>query len=248
MESARRAFAEGRLPSRGEVVLIGQAGSGVLIRLRISRRYRLFDSLMVRGFIKQKALDRLALLISDDFQPGKAERGLLAVVDRVDLEDPVTSSDPRLARLVRAARQEWAGIRRPMLSIRGRPWPVALLAFVLSSEIVIDLLRVRWIVAGSYSWLPMIPSTAASAAFAAYVVLIAATVVELWRQTRLGYVLALVLAGVQFARPIILLIPFARAGELNQWLFWLAWSWALPAFIWLGLGMLYQERRARSLA
>jgi hypothetical protein len=246
MESVRRSSADGRLPRRGEALLIGQAASGGLIRLRVPRVYRWFDALVVRGFIKQKALDRLGILIGDDYQYGKSSRFRLAIMDRGDAKARGVSSDRDLARLARAARQEWSGIRRPMFSMLGRPWPVALLAFVLSSEVVIGLLRVRWILAGAYSWLPMISSTAASAAFAAYLVLIAATVVALWRQTRLGYVLALVLAAVQFARPIILAIPVTRAGELDHWILWLAWSWAFPAVIWLGLGMLYQERRARA--
>lgn len=68
MESVRRSSAEGRLPRRGEALLIGHAASGGLIRLRVPRVYRWFDALMVRGFIKQKALDGLGILIGDDYQ------------------------------------------------------------------------------------------------------------------------------------------------------------------------------------
>src|SRR5260370_36195221 len=108
MESVRRSAAEGRLPARGEALLIGQADAGGLIKVRISRRYRWFDAYMVRGLIQLKALDRLGILIGDDFDKNMPGRGLLALVDREGIVDEGAGADPRLARLAHAARGAWS--------------------------------------------------------------------------------------------------------------------------------------------
>jgi hypothetical protein len=246
MESIKRSVAEGRQPRRGEALLIGQAASGGLIRLKIPRRYRLFDTLMVRAFVKRKEVDRLGIVVGDDSPERNSKRFGVALIDRADVEIRAGSLDPRIAKLARAAQQGWSGIRPPMRSVIGRPWPIAYLTLVLLVELALGLRNASRILAGDFAWLPVIPEPDASAAYAVYLVVVVVTLVALWRQTKLGYVLALCLAGLQVVRPIAVVISEAQTVESSQLVVWLAWSLLLPACLVLGLGLLYQERRLRT--
>ena len=84
----------------------------VAIRMRISRWYRWVDSLAVRGFIQHRALERLGILVGDDFQEGKPKRFLVALVDRANVDIQAGSADRQLLRLSRAARRLRRDIRR----------------------------------------------------------------------------------------------------------------------------------------
>jgi hypothetical protein len=243
LESVGRSVANGRPLLRGEVLLIGQVASGGLIRMRIPRLYRLFDALMVRGFIKQKALERLGIVIGGDSEEGNPKRILVALVSRADPVVERDTADRNLARLARAATEEWSGLRRPMLSVYGRPWPIALMIVVLVLDLVLGLERMGWVVAGYYSWLPMISPPSAELLYAMYLVLLATTAFALWRQMRFGYGLALTLAVVQLVRSIVLTIVSAQSATVESLVLYLAGAWLFPAFILLSLGMLYWERR-----
>ena len=213
LESVNRSAAEGRSLRRGEVLLIGQAAFGGLIRLRIPRRYRLFDALMVRGFIKQKGLERLGILVADDLEEGQP-RFLLALVNRDDALVQGGSADPNLVRLSRAATQEWLGIRPPMTTVLGLPWPIALMVVVLVLDLGLGLERMAF---GKYSWLPMIPSLSAEVIYFVYLVLVAMTAVVLWRRMKFGYGLALTVAAVQLVRSIALTVESAQSATIDPW-------------------------------
>jgi hypothetical protein len=253
-----------------EALLLGQTASGGWKRLRLPARYSWFESLMVRAFIKQTRIGRLAILIADDFDHGRPRRLRLECVDPARAGDeileaplvgmPGNNMQPglwalrtndvggRLAKLARAARSEWSGApAAPMRKLLGRPWLLTLLVFALSLGLVEHLLRIRWIVAGDYSWMPIAPPAAANVMYAADVVLIAATLVGLWRQSRLGYVLALTLAAVEFLRPIALVIPVAASMTTTGVARYLGVSWLTSALIWVAVGTIYFEKRARVL-
>jgi hypothetical protein len=254
-----------------EALLLGQTASGGWTRLRLPARYSWFEALMVRAFIKQKRLDRLAILVADEFDHGRPRRLRLECVDPARKQDeileaplvamPGNSMQPglwalrsegtggRLAKLARAARAEWSDApAAPMRLLLGRPWLLTLLVFALSLGLVEHVLRIRWIVAGHYSWMPFVPPQAANIMYAADVVLIAATVVGLWRQSRLGYVLALTLAGVEFVRPIVIIIPVARSMTVSEVAVYLVLSWLFSALILVTFLALYLERRSRKLS
>lgn len=257
-----------RMLGRREALLMGQTAGGSWTRLRIPARYAWFEGLLVQSFIKLQKVDRLAILIVDDYQNGRPRRLRLECVDRAQPRDetleaslvamPGNRMEPglwavssegagdRLAKLARAARKEWSGARPGMRLVSGRPWPLTLLALVLAIELVAGLVRIRWVLAGSYSWLPIIPTAAAAVVFAIYVMLVGVTLATLWRQARLGYVLALVVAAVQFVRPIALVIPVAHLMTFDRMAWYLLFSWLLPIYIWLALGLLYWEKRSRA--
>jgi hypothetical protein len=208
-----------RVLTSREALLLGQTKNGGWKRMRLPARYSWFEGLMVRAFIKQTRIGRLAILIADDFDHGRPRRLRLECVDPARTQDelleaplvamPGNSIQPglwamrsetsggRLAKLAHAARAEWSGAPAPpMRLLLGRPWLLTLLVFALSLGLVEHLLRIRLIVTGYYSWLPIVPSAAANILYAADLVLIAATVVGLWLQSRVGYILALTLALV----------------------------------------------------
>jgi hypothetical protein len=249
-----------------EALLIGQTAAGGWKRLRLPARYSWFEALLVRAFIKQTRIGRLAILIADDFDHGRPRRLRLECVDPARTQDelleaplvamPGNSIQPglwalrsegsvgRLAKLAHAARAEWSGTPAPpMRLLLGRPWLLTLLVFALSLGLVEHLLRIRWIVMGYDSWLPMVPSVASNVMYAADVVLIAATVVGLWLQSRVGYVLALTLALVEFVRPIAVVIPVAASMTTTGIARYLGAQWLTSALICIALGTIYFERR-----
>jgi hypothetical protein len=253
-----------------EALLIGQTATGGWKRLRLPARYSWFEALMVRAFIKQTRIGRLAILIADDFDHGRPRRLRLECVDPARTQDemleaplvamPGNSIQPglwalrsessvgRLAKLAHAARAEWSRAPAPpMRLLLGRPWLLTLLVFALSLGLVLHLLRIRWIVAGYYSWLPIVPSAAVNVMYAADLLLIAATVVGLWLQSRVGYILALTLALVEFLRPIAVVIPEAASMTTTGVARYLGAQWLTSAFICVALGTIYFERRTRVL-
>jgi hypothetical protein len=72
--------------------------------------------------------------------------------------------------------------------------------------------------------------------------------VSLWRQTRLGFTLALCLAAVQFVRPIALVIPVERSMTVHDVAVYLAYSWIYPAAIVIMLGLLTIDRKRSEAA
>gem|GEM_PF-4695406 len=176
----------------------------------------------------------------------------VAFADRDTAQSAAGVSDPRLARLVAAAAYEWSHPRaalKPMRVWFGRPYPIVLLVFVLCTELGVEVLRITRVLEGRYSWLPLLPTPAAEVLFAAYLVLVIATIVLLWRQSSIGYRLAWLLSAVQFVRPLALYLPLTHSYGLGTVEFWVVWSWSYPAMIWLMFALLYMERlrRARSL-
>ena len=225
------------MPRSGEVLLLGQDGDGLVIRLRIPRRYRWFDELMVRGFTKQKAIERLAIVIGGD-----TGQFLLTLVDRTSPAAPAGAADERLARLAGAAKLEWAGVHAPMRALFGRPWTLTLLVVVFALDIVLGLVRMRLVFAGDYSWLPIVSTQAAAIVYAAYLVVSAVTVATLWRQMVLGFALALTLAAVQLFRSVILLIPEVQSMTVDRLASYLIFALLFPAVVVICLGLLYRDR------
>ncbi|HEX9098006.1 MAG TPA: hypothetical protein VF956_00800 [Candidatus Dormibacteraeota bacterium] len=254
-----------------DALLLGQTATGSWKRLRIPAHYSWMEGGMVSGFVRHFGIERLAILVSDDFAQGRPRRLRLLCLDRASTKDetleaslvamPGNRMEPglwalssagtgaRLAKLAHAARTEWSGVRRPIFGLlMGRPWPLAVLVLELCLVMSADLLRIRWVVAGAYNWLPMIPLAAADVAYALYLGLIGATVVSLWRQTRLGYVLALCLAAVQFVRPIAVVIPVEGSMTARDVATYLAYSWIYPAAIVIMLGLLTIDRKRSAAA
>jgi len=246
LESVRRSAAEGRSPRRGEVLLIGQAASHGLIRLRIPRRYRLFDTWMVRGFIKQKSLEQLGIVVAKDVLEGQPDQFVLSLVNRGDPEVEAGSLDPKVERLSQIARQEWLGIRPPMLSLLGRPWPIALLVVALALDLVLGLERIGLVLAGYYIWFPIIPPISSEVLYVAYLVLVAVTAFALWGRLKAGYSLALTVAAVQLIRSIVVTIASTQSASIESIAWYLLGAWLFPAVILISLGLVYWEGRKRA--
>jgi len=231
------------MPKKGETLLIGATNDGVWTRTIVS--HRLTAPLMVRGLITLKKLDRMAIVI-----PGDSSREFrVAFADRESAGDPAGVSDRRLARLVGAAAYEWKHPRAlpgPMRQWFGRPYPIVVLVIVLGTELGFDLLRIPRLLSGGYSWIPDIPRTAAGVIFAAYLLLILATIVALWRQAATGFALAGLLSAVQAAWSLAYYLPLVPTYGRETIVFFIVWSWSFPAMIWLMLGLLYLERLRRT--
>lgn len=223
---------DSRIPRQGEILLLGTTAGGSWVRLKIPRRYRWFASPMVRGFVREKGIDRLAIAVVAD--PSQPRQMLVAFTGREAVSDVVGISDPTLARLVAAATREWSGVAKRTFKVLGRPWPVALLVVALSLELVPALLD------APRDRLP------ADAVDFAVIALTAATAVLLWSQTRVGYSLALALSAVQFVWPIVFYGSSIPSRGLGTVAVWLLWSWSYPALIWFLLWLLYLDRRRTS--
>lgn len=220
-----------QLPHAGESMLVGHRTDGGWKRLRIKRRLLLVAPLVVRGFILEFKIDRLAIVVAGD-----APREFRVVFTEREGTDEAVS-DARLARLVKAARCEWSSRRRaahPMRTLFGVPWPIPVLGAALLLELIPGLTRL----------LRGIPLTS-PAVYILEVVLVVATVVMLWRGSRIGYGLALVLSAVQFTYPLTVYVPYVSSLGLGAVVPGLLLSWSYPALIWLLLLLLWsQERRA----
>jgi hypothetical protein len=123
------------------------------------------------------------------------------------------------------------------LFLLGRHWSIVALVAVLALELAAGLFRVRWVVTGAYSWLPMIPPVMATVAFGLYLLLIGVAAFGLWRRLRLGYPLALVLAAVQLARPIAIVISELHTATWGHLASLLLWGWVFPAYILISLAI-----------
>jgi len=172
-------------------LLLGTTAGGTWVKLRIPRRYRWLASYMVRGFLRLKSIDRVAIVIADDPQQPRQMR--VAFVDREVDHDAQGISDRMLARLVAAAIREWSSATKRMFKVFGRPWPIPVLAVALVLELSPALARFA---RGTLH---------ADLLYLAYLAFIAATAVVLWSRPRVGYGLALALSALQFVRPIVLL-------------------------------------------
>jgi hypothetical protein len=187
---------------------------------------------MVRGFVREKAIARLAIVIADD--PRQPRQVRVAFADRGAVHDNASIADPRLAKLVAAAEREWSTAQKPMFKVFGRPWPLPVLVAGLSVELLSAALEAPR---------DRLPHDALDFAEMA---LIALTAVMLWRQVRVGYVLAIALSAVQFVQPIVVDVPFIPSVGVGTVTVWLLLSWSYPALIWLCVGLLYRWRRRRS--
>ena len=166
-----------------------------------------------------KAIERTAIVVAGDaprqFRVGFAERDRGA--------DSSETSDRRLAKLVAAAREQWApqSLRR----LWGRPWPAAVLPLLLLFEVGPFVI---WVTRhGPF----------ASPVSDAYYALIVVTAAMLWLQVRFSTALALLLAGVQLVRTAVLFAPLIQARGLGAEAIWLAGYLSEPGviltFVWL---------------
>jgi hypothetical protein len=237
------------VPRPGETVLLGATAGGTWARLRIRRRYRWLGPLMVRGFVMEKNIDRLAIVVPDGNRNEAPRRFRVAFAARENGHDDPDILDRRLARLVVAARRQWSrgpqAAPKPLRMVFGRPWLIAVLLIVPTAELVIAPFKLRQVLSDPDSWLPVIPALPAITLYVAYLALAGATIVMVWRQTRVGYGLALALSAVQFVQPLALYLPLLPSIGLRTVTFYTVWSWSRPALIWLSLLLLYVERIRR---
>src|SRR5260370_38395695 len=96
VQSALERPADSRIPRRGEILLLGTTAGGSWVRLKIPRRYRWIASPMVRGFVREKGIDRLAIAVVAD--PSQPRQMLVAFTGREAVSDAVGISDPTLSR------------------------------------------------------------------------------------------------------------------------------------------------------
>jgi len=256
-------------PAGGEAVLIAQTVRGTWVRTRL-RPYRYLPfmrALLLKGLILQMDIERLALVVPEDFENGPPRTVQVACLDRATnqdetLEAPIVALDGRsrpgpwtllrgdpsqdLARLVRLARKalsqrETSGRLGSWRLMLGRPWPLTMLVLVLVLELFTGMLRLRWLLAG-YGWMPLVPHPADVALFGLYLLMIAATAGSLWLGISWAYRLALALAAVQFIRPMavaLILMPTIGAGRLA---YGLLIGWLSPTLICL---VVWQVTHAR---
>jgi len=222
-------------PRPGETVLVGVSSEDAYIRLRIRRPERLLARNLVHGLIRRNKLDRLAMIVPDDSQDGGPARFRVAFADRENVGAAAGISDPWLAKLAAAAEREWSGAEPALMEISGRPWPIVLLVVSLFLDLLLGLQRMARALAGVYSWLPMLPTPIAIALHASYLVLVAATIHQLWRRTRAGYVLAVILGGVQLIRIAVFAGPGVSGLGIAEALLY-------PALIAVCLWLVYATR------
>jgi hypothetical protein len=84
-------------PNGPEVLLLGQSADGKLWSRRIHHRYGFLEGFFVSGFIRAKALDRIAIVV-----PNR-----VVLLDRTDPIDAGAAQEERVARLSSAARRAW---------------------------------------------------------------------------------------------------------------------------------------------
>lgn len=242
-----------------EVVVMGQTPSGEWKRLRLGAPWKAVHPLMLRGFLQQTGIGRIALVVGGDFTKGRPHHLRVAWADRTrhqgsNLRAPIVTlpgdrfqvgtwapehfnADPALERLAAAAHHEWSGTGPTGVSLWGRPLSIVALVVVLGLELGDGLLRLRWVITGAYSWLPMLPLAAATVAFVVYVSLIGGTVFGLWRRLQPAYALALALATVQFVRPIALVMAELHTATWGHLASVLLWGWVFPAYILVSLAI-----------
>jgi hypothetical protein len=234
------------VPRHGETVLLGVTAGGTWAQMRIQRRYRWTASLIVRAFVIQKDIVRLAIVVPDGGRDESPRRFRVAFAARESVDGEPDISDRRLARLAESARRQWSSgpqpVPKPIPKVFGRPWPVVVLLVVPVLELAFAPLRFRQVLSDPDTWLPVIPALPAITLYLAYVALVVATALMLWRQSSLGYRLAVGLSAVQVVQALVLYLPLLPSNRLATVAFYLALSWSRPILIWLGLLLLYMER------
>lgn len=86
--------------------------------------------------------------------------------------------------------------------------------------------------------LPILPTPVAASLLAAYLVLVTAAIHQLWRKTREGYVLAVILGAVQLIRFAVFAGPGVSA-------LWIGEALLYPALIAVCLWLVFQTRPPR---
>ena len=89
-------------PKGPEALMLGQSADGQLWSRRIRHHYWLFERVLVDGFIRQKALDRIAIVVPD---PVALVR--IVLLDRTDPISAGAGQDSRIERLASAVRRAW---------------------------------------------------------------------------------------------------------------------------------------------
>lgn len=235
-----------RLPRHGEVLLLGQTKTGQLVRLRIPRYLGWFDALIARGFVRDRQIDRLAVILPEGDPHGRYQSLRVGLTDRDDTEEPALSNG-RTTKLVRAVRSEWSGEPLWLMLVAGKPWPITLLAVALFLHLVVGTERLAWTLAGFYQWIPLLPAGLSAILHVGYLVLVAVTIQQLWRQRRTGYVLGIVLAAVEVARVAALAGLEHRLVQTEQFAEWLVEALLFPALIASCFVVLYQARSRKAL-
>lgn len=230
-----------RLPRRGEVLLLGQTKTGQLVRLRIPRYLGWFDALIARGFVRDRKIDRLAVIVPEGDPDGRYQSLRVGLTDRDDTEEPGLSNS-RTLKLVRAVRSEWSGEPPRLMLVAGKPWPITLLALALFLDLVLGAERLAWTLAGFYQWISLLPAGLSAILQIGYLVLVAVTIQQLWRQGRTGYVLVIVLVAVRVARTAVLAGLEHRLVPTDQFAVWLMEALLLPALVAMCLVVLHQGR------
>ncbi|HEV2413741.1 MAG TPA: hypothetical protein VGX27_02970 [Candidatus Dormibacteraeota bacterium] len=230
-----------RPPRHGEVLLLGQTKQGRLVRMRIPRRLRWFDALLARTFVRTREIERVAVILPEGDPDGGYQSLRVGLADRDDTEEP-GFSDSRTMKLVKAVRSEWSGEPPPLMLVAGKPWPIALLAVALFLDLLLGAERLAWTLAGFYQWIPLIPAGLSAILHVGYLVLVAVTIQQLWRQGRAGYVLGALLAVVQLTRALVLAPLEYRSVTTAQFALWLTEALLFPALIAALFVVLYQAR------
>ena len=89
-------------PKGPEALLLGQSTDGQLWSRRIRHRYWMFEGALVDGFIRKKALDRIAIVV-----PDKVAVVRIVLLDRTDPISAGAGQKGRVERLASAARRAW---------------------------------------------------------------------------------------------------------------------------------------------
>jgi hypothetical protein len=222
------------LPRPGELMLLGHAEGAGWKRARLKPPLAWVPRFVVRGLILEWKADRLAIIVAADAP--RQFRVAFASRDAVDPDG--TIADPRLARLVAAAAHEWRNPRRaprPLRTLFGRPWPIPVLSAALLLELGPGLIRLS-------RGIPL----ASPPVYFLEVVLVVGAVVMMWRGSRIGYGLALVLSAVQLVYPVTVYAPYVSSRGLGAVAPGLLLAWSYPALIWLVLALLYVDRVRRA--
>lgn len=229
-------------PRAGEIVLAGEADS-TLVRMRIPGRYRPFEPMLTRSFIRRKQITRLAIVRCGPVAaPSGQSKFVVRVLDRDVPRPDATGNDAREARVAAAAWREWHREPEPLFELSGRPWPVVLLVAALGLDLVVGLERFALEVSGRYAWLPAVPATVSMVLHVLYLALLVATMHQLWNRTRAGYVLATVLAASQVLRAAVLVPGEVAVVSPAGLAWWLVGALLLPALIAICFLLLYQAR------
>jgi hypothetical protein len=194
----------------------------------------------------QKDIVRLAIVVPDGGRDQSHPRFRVAFAARENVDGDADISDRRLARLAASARRQWSSgpqpVPKPIRKVFGRPWPIVVLLVVPIAELVTAPFNFRKILSDPDSWLPVIPVLPAITLYMAYVALAVATASMLWRQSSLGYRLAVALSAVQLVQALVLYLPLLASNGIAAVTIYLALSCSRPVLIWLGLLLVYMER------